>query len=170
MPWSRDPSVVHRRGHDYWRTWFIDECEQAKLFGVTGKHVDLLSLSGKGVVPYRPGTHLFLEDAPWFPHTGQRFHRVCGPYEVEAVLVRPAGAIPVHRVNGAVIVYKDPRADSGPWHDGSRRRRVGGETLRFRQIASEYDYFPYRFRIVPTAGCGAEEVLHPVSGHCWLCV
>lgn len=26
--------VIHHEGMDYWRTWFLEECETNKLFGV----------------------------------------------------------------------------------------------------------------------------------------
>ena len=177
MPWTKDPSVVHRGGHDYWRTWFVEECEQARLFGVTGKHLGLLGVVSKrpgrstvlkkGVLPYGPGTVMYVEDAPWFPHTGRQIHRVCGPYKVEPSAGLPSGATPIHAIGGAAIVYEDTRPARGPWHDGSRQRVVDGDRLRFRQIASEYDYFPFRFRIVPTDDWHVDYVPH--RGNCWLC-
>jgi hypothetical protein len=170
MPWSRDPSVIHRQGHDYWRTWFLDECEQARLFGLNQKHLGLVRLPGKSIVPYQAGTRLYLEDAPWFPHTGELTHRVCGPYEVEPTSPLPQGAVPVHRAGDAIIVYKEAHPERGPWRDGSRLRRVDGQALRYRQLASEYNFFPFRFRIVPASDWRAEQVPHPASGHCWLCV
>ena len=85
MAWGYGPSVVHRSACDYWRTWFLEECESAQLFGLTKGHLPLVAKAGIGVVPYHPGTRVFLEDAPWFPHSGRRMHRVCGPYEVRVI-------------------------------------------------------------------------------------
>lgn len=75
--------VTQFRGRDCWRTWFIDECEQSCLFGINQKHLGLLRIAGHGVVPYRVGTCVYLEDAPVFRASQKQFHRVCGPYVVQ---------------------------------------------------------------------------------------
>ncbi len=170
MAWSRDPSVVNRRGNDYWRTWFLEECEEASLFGLNQKHLGLLTLSGKNIAPYQAGTRIYLEDAPWFPHKQMLFHRVCGPYEVRSTDEPAEGAVVIHRVGGAVIVYRETHPECGPWRDRWRTRCIEGETVRYKQMASEYSFFPLRFRIVRSTDWRAEQVPHPVSGHCWLCV
>lgn len=66
MPWSYETSVVTRGGKDYWRTWFIDECEQHGMFGLTEKHLPLVMTDGQGFQAYREGTEIYLEDAPYF--------------------------------------------------------------------------------------------------------
>jgi hypothetical protein len=76
--------VVHHEGMDYWRTWFLEECESHSLFGVTKKHLNLLRLASREVVPYHVGTRLYLEDAPWHHRLQEPTHRVLGPYEVVA--------------------------------------------------------------------------------------
>jgi hypothetical protein len=60
MAWGSGPSVVNREGRDYWRTWFIDECERSGMFGLTVGHLPLVRLKGVGVVPYHVGTLLYL--------------------------------------------------------------------------------------------------------------
>jgi hypothetical protein len=70
MPNGADQSVYEYQGVDCWRTWFIEECEQSKLFGVTTIHRGRVEL-------YRVGTHIFLEDAPWYSLGGQT-HTVSG--------------------------------------------------------------------------------------------
>jgi hypothetical protein len=86
MPNGADQSVYEYQGVDCWRTWFIEECEQSKLFGVTTIHRGRVEL-------YRVGTHIFLEDAPWYSLGGQTHHRICGPYEVVAIKL-PCQAYP----------------------------------------------------------------------------
>jgi hypothetical protein len=49
MAWGYGPSVVHRDGRDYWRTWFLDECEREGLFGLTVGHLPLIRKKGVGV-------------------------------------------------------------------------------------------------------------------------
>ena len=67
MAWGYGPSVVHdeERHSDVWRTWFLDECESSRLFGLTSGHLRLVTKAGEGIEPYRPGTTIYLEDAPW---------------------------------------------------------------------------------------------------------
>lgn len=140
--------VIQLRNHDCWRTWFFDECEDAGLFGLNQKHLGLIRLSGKGVAPYRVGTELFLEDAPVFPASENKFHRVCGPYEVASANPLPEGAVVVHEFNGISIVYLDPHPEHGPWGNGTKRRNgVCGLNLKHRQTAKEFNYYPFRFRL-----------------------
>jgi hypothetical protein len=170
MAWGYGPSVIHdeERHCEVWRTWFLDECEQSRLFGLTAGHLKLVSLSGDRVEPYHHGTRIYLEDAPWFPHSGRRKHRLCGPYVVEATVELPPDSEPVHTYRGRVIVYHDRHAERGPWHNRSAiRRTIDGESVSFRQMAGQFDYFPYRFRIVPAPNCCSEYVDHVLK--CWLC-
>src|SRR5262245_45311597 len=126
--------VTQFRGQDCWRTWFFDECEKSGLFGINSKHLGLLRLAGRGVHPYRVGTSVYLEDAPVLPASQNRFHRVCGPYEVQALAGLPAGAQIVHAHGGMPIVYQDPAPESGPWGNGTIiRKSVCGLDLKYRQ-------------------------------------
>jgi hypothetical protein len=159
MPWGYEASVIHRGGHDYRRTWFLEECEAHNLFGINEKHLPLLTHSGPGFEAYRPGTKVFLEDAPYFRalHT---HHRVCGPYEVVAANLPPE-AEPVYEVDGAVIVYREAHPERGPWLDHSSvRRQADGVNMRFRQIAREFHFFPFPFAIRHAAEFGIRHVAH----------
>jgi hypothetical protein len=69
MPWSYEASVVHREGCDYWRTWFLEECESIHLFGINRKHLPLVTMSSPDFSSYQEGTEVFLEDAPYFRAT-----------------------------------------------------------------------------------------------------
>jgi hypothetical protein len=60
-------------GIDCWPTWFIDECNQHNLFGVTSPHL-------RHVEQYTIGTLIYLEDEPYFRETNN--HRLCGPYNI----------------------------------------------------------------------------------------
>jgi len=98
----------------------------------------------------------------------KKTHRVCGPYEVTRADPMPTGAIPVYKASGKTIVYLDPEPKLGPWLNRSRvERSVDGEKLLFRQMASEFDFFPYRFRIRRSLDWRVEVLTH-YSG-CWLC-
>jgi hypothetical protein len=162
------PSVTRRHGYDYWRTWFLDECEAASLLGVTAEQLPLITKSGAGRSPYRPGTELFLEDAPWFPHSGGKTHRISGPYVVKATDTLPDHAELIHEVDGQIVVYRDFQPERGPWHNRSMAQRlVDGEIVVARQIAGQFDHFPYRTRIVRTPRWHIELIRH--SDNCWLC-
>lgn len=168
MTWPYEATVVHRNGHDYWRTWFIDECEREFLFGLTEKHLPLVTVSGIGCPAYEAGTEIFLEDAPYF-RASKTHHRVCGPYEVVPISL-PEGATPVYKDSkGNVIVYKDPNPKSGPWLDNtSVTRVVDGFRLHFQQIASQFSYYPFRFGIRRSKKFKINLVKH--EDNCWLCV
>jgi hypothetical protein len=159
--------VVHRAGHDYWRTWFLEECEASGLFGINEKHLPLLTHSGPGITPYRPGTRVFLDDAPYIREV-RTHHRVCGPYEVIPAVL-PADAEPIYEVDGAVIVYREAHPERGPWLDRSSvRREADGVNFRFRQIAREFNFFPFRFAIRRAKGFKPNHVVH--QSECWLCI
>ena len=167
MPWGTGPSVVNRGGIDYWRTWFLVECESSGLFGVTKRHLPLLTVSNVGWKSYRAGTVLYLEDAPYF-RGPKSHHRVCGPYEVIPKDPLPPGAVPTHVVEDRVIVYLEKAPSTGPWFDRSRvNRTIDGVPVTFRQIASQYDYFPFRFAIKRHRQYEVQVVPH--ERECWLC-
>jgi hypothetical protein len=146
MPWTHDPSVNQFEGKDCWRTWFLLECEEHRLFGATQKHLALITRYGHGIEPYRAGTKLFLEDAPYF-HQAQDYHRVCGPYEVFSISQLPDDSERYFPKEGDVIVYKEAHPERGPWLDRALNRRIEGIDVRHRQMASKFGYFPYRFSI-----------------------
>ena len=161
-------SVVHHSGHDYWRTWFIDECEEAGLFGAMQKHLGLIRLAGPGVRPYQVGTQVYLEDAPWFHHLGMPDHRVLGPYVVVAADPLPLGATPVHSIDGATIAYLEAIPSSGPWFNRTVTRFVDGQRLHYRQTAGQFDFYPFRFRI-KRAPRHTVTLMPHLQSDCWLC-
>jgi hypothetical protein len=168
MAWGSGPSVVNRGGRDYWRTWFIDECELSGMFGLTVGHLPLVRLKGDGVVPYHVGTLLYLEDAPYFQATQKKGHRVVGPYEVVVPAELPVGATVVHEDRGKPIVWLDPNPESGPWLNRSKVfRKIDGLSVTFRQMAGSFEYFPYRFGIRRAPQWKATTYEHHVD--CWLC-
>jgi len=167
MPFGAGPSVAHRGGCDYWRTWFIEECEESHLFGVTQKHLGLIKLSGVGLPAYNIDTRIFLEDAPYF-RGSKTSHRICGPYEVYSLDKLPSGAEPIYIVDEKVIVFKAAHPEKGPWLNRSRVRYIEGIRVKFRQIADQYDYFPYRFAIRRTSKYSIRLLEHE-GPDCWLC-
>lgn len=153
--------VIQFRHHDCWRTWFFEECETFGLFGINEKHLGLVRLTGIGIHPYHLGTEVFLEDAPVFHASSDRFHRVCGPYEVTSAEPLPLGAVVVHTLAGVPIVYKELRPQDGPWLDGTKHRKgVCGLDFKHRQIAKQFNFFPYRFRIRRTPRWQEISVFH----------
>lgn len=167
MPWDLGPSVVHRDACDYWRTWFFEECESSQLFGVTEKHLPLITRYGKGVIPYRKGTRVFLEDAPCF-RGSKTHHRVCGPYEVFSPPTLPPGAERVFPKEGPIIVYKAIQPERGPWLDRSSvKRKIDGIEVRFQQIARRFAFFPFRFAIRRAPNYRSRHIAH--AKDCWLC-
>lgn len=167
MPFPYEASVIHHNGHDYWRTWFFEECEVSGLFGVTEKHLPLLRAHvSKG--GYQIGTEIFLEDAPYFKSSGIH-HLICGPYQVvEANL--PRGATCVHQVNGKAIIYMEKNPQNGPWFNKSRvTRTIKGITVSFPQLAGEFNFYPYRFALERSPKFQTQLVVHE-ENECWLCV
>ena len=160
--------VTQFRGRDCWRTWFFDECEQAGLFGINKKHIDLLSQHAPGVLPYHPGTRIFLEDAPVFPESKESFHRICGPYQVQPLDNLPSGVSIVYSFDDKPILYLDPHPEKGPWRNGTRiRKGVCGLDLKFPQTAKQYNYYPYRFRICRSSEW--QEIREPHGMKCKIC-
>ncbi|MCJ7600764.1 MAG: hypothetical protein MUO63_04575 [Desulfobulbaceae bacterium] len=167
MAWSDEASVVSRGGRDYWRTWFLEECEKHGMFGLTEKHLSLATADGQGFQSYREGTEICLEDAPYFRKT-KTYHRVCGPYNVIPSIL-PIQAEAVHKINGKIIIYKEKSPSNGPWLDRSYVRRiVDGVELKYKQLASEFGFFPYRFSIKKASKYKVHLVRH--ESECWLCV
>src|SRR5438552_2764060 len=110
MPSPDRLEVVQHRSRDCWRTWYMDECENAKLFGVAEKHSTRLKK-----LEYRQGIEIFLEDAPFSRQVGSH-HRVCGPYSLLVPTV-PAGAINEITETGVCIIYREKHPERGPWFD-----------------------------------------------------
>lgn len=168
MPSDYGQSVVHRHGSDYWRTWFLFECQREGTFGLTKGHLPLVCRSGIDVIPYHIGTRLYLEDAPYFPGTQKKCHRVAGPYEVAAAGDLGADVEVVHWDRGIPIVWYDSHPERGPWLNRSRvTRTIDGVPVTFRQMASSFGYFPYRFRIKRAPKYRIEIYEHHLG--CWLC-
>jgi hypothetical protein len=158
------PSVIVNEGKDYWRTWFIEECERNRVFGLTRQHLPLIIVQG---CEYSVGREIFLEDAPYFKQT-QTHHRVCGPYIVVASKPRRPHKVILEK-SGEIIVYKVKKPEDGPWHDGSVQRPVGnGVILRYQQNASRYAHFPYRFKIRKAEDYKVQYIRH-LGRECWLC-
>ncbi|WP_448874116.1 hypothetical protein [Desulfobulbus propionicus] len=167
MAWSNEASVVSRGGVDYWRTWFLEECEEYNLFGLTARHLPLVLADGGGFHSYDEGRQLFLEDAPYFKKT-KTHHRVCGPYEVVPSSLPPGGEI-THQQNGKIIIYKEKWPERGPWLDRSYvRRNVDGVDLKYKQVSREFNFFPFRFSIRKTNKYKIHYFRHEAD--CWLCV
>jgi hypothetical protein len=168
MPWKNEASVVTQKGKDYWRTWFLDECEESELFGLNEKHLPLVTKNIPGIqVAYKEGTEIYLEDAPYFNKV-KTHHRICGPYFIKESKVSTEAKI-IHEVNGKVIIYKEIRPSAGPWLDKSYIRRiVDGVELKYKQLAREFSYFPYRFSIKKSPKYKVQHVKHEYG--CWLCV
>jgi len=170
MPWGFGPSVNRygRRdeGPDCWRTWFLEECEANNLFGVTSKYLKLLTLAAPTVSPYHAGTQIFLEDAPYF-HQSRNSHKLCGPYTVLATKGLTEGSTAEHVVGGDIIVYREARPELGPWLDRSVSREIEGLRVRFRQMATRYQFYPYRFSIRQGRNFRVEFIQHLAK--CWLC-
>jgi hypothetical protein len=166
MSFSSEASVIYHNEHDYWRTWFFEECEKEGLFGITEKHLQLLT-ANKSEGGYYLGIEIFLEDAPYFKAT-RTHHLVCGPYRViESTL--PDGGSPVHQIGGKLIVYKVKYPENGPWFDRSEvTRTIKGQKISFSQRASEFNFFPYRFSIQKAKNYHQKLVEHNETG-CWLC-
>lgn len=160
--------VILFRGYDCWRTWFFEECETSGLFGVNEKHCALIRRSAKSVGPYKVGRELYLEDAPVFEKSGNRFHRVCGPYEVVPANLLPEGAVVVHEYEGISILYLEAHPERGPWSNRTKHRSgVCGLTFKHRQTAREFNFYPFRFCIKRSPRWRELKVTHSTS--CMLC-
>lgn len=167
MPFGLGPSVVFFNGCCYWRTWFFEECEKTELFGATQGHLGIMTSTANGNQPYREGTLLYVEDAPYFNKT-KTHHRICGPYRVYSKEILPPGAQPIHTVDGKVIIYREATPQTGPWLDRARvTRTIDNIKVTFRQIAEQFDYFPYRFCIKRTRDYRVRLIEH--SRGCWVC-
>ena len=136
MWWNFETSVVNHNGSDYWRTWFLEECEKSLLFGITERHLELIIKDGRNYKSYCQDTRIFLEDAPFFTNSENKNHRICGPYLVKPIVALPAGATRIHNIGDSIIVYKDLNPSRGPWYNCRNRIRiVDGHIIRFQQIA-----------------------------------
>jgi hypothetical protein len=143
------------KGYYCWRTWYIEECEEHGLFGMSQRHLWWLKLT------CRRGLHFYLEDAPYHRHVHPGLHRLCGPYEVITAprTLTDEGICEVSD-SGVAIVFRLANPESGPWRDGNRRRRWEDKEVVHQQDASKYDYFPFRFAIRRANGFQPELVGH----------
>ncbi len=164
-------SVVRNNGVDYWFTWFIEECEQSNLFGITYDNLGRLTSTVDDRTPYCVGTHIFLVDVPYFRATGN--HRICGPYEVFAMDDNlPQDAEPIHKDDdNNIIVFKEAHPENRPWKDRRHVRKIAGRQFPFHQLADKYNFFPYRFGIRRAHNFRqpCEIVRHQNNVNCWLC-
>ena len=156
------PSVYTFNGHDSWRTWFIEECESSNLFGTTKGHLPYIQQAN-----YRAGTIIYLEDAPYF-YFQKKDHRVYGPYLVQASRLPPGGES-IHVNNNQIIIYKEPNPKRGPWRNYKRTIEIAGVREPFKQMASQYEYFPLRFGIMRAKGFDVQLIRHKGKGECTLC-
>ena len=146
MPNFYEPSfITHPDSNAYiWRTWFLEECESHQLFGVN--YENYLRIVEHG---YQIGTEVYLEDAPYYWRTKFR-HRICGPYAINASEL-PHDKCRVKHSDPStreIVVYYDPEPEKGPWLDRKRvSREIEGTHIAFQKLASEFKFFPYRFRI-----------------------
>lgn len=165
MPYRNEPSVTYWNGCYYFRTWFLEECEQHHLFGVTDRYIGQVT----GIrSPFQVGSRIYLDDAPYFKKA-RTHHRVCGPYEIISVDNLPINATQVHMVEGNIIIYREAYPEQGPWLNRSKvNREIDGINVRFRQIADEFDFFPNRFAIRHARRFGIRHIPHE-QGDCWLC-
>ena len=161
MPRDFGPSVSQYDKKDCWRTWFLEECEEAGLYGITTEQLKYIK-----AVPYRPGTMIYLEDVPYFQEK-KIHHRVFGPYRVVATTHLPKDGKSVHAHDNQVVVYKEYRPESGPWLNRTRVRVIEGDTIHVKQTASQHEYFPLRFRIKPLKHYKVQLITHEVN--CTLC-
>ena len=160
MPSGDQVKVGRHLERDCWCTWFLRECNDAKLFGAVDKFLRLLRWD------YKIGSQLFLEDAPYFDAVGSH-HRLSGPYEVVEPTV-PEDATVMHVAAGRVVAYRDPHPERGPWFDGFTTRVEDAPAsswrskidLRYQQHAGDYEYFPLRFAISPIKGSKVSLVPH----------
>ena len=155
------PSVYQHDNKDCWRTWFLEECEETRLYGITIGYLKYIK-----AVPYQSGTIIYLEDVPYF-HEHKIHHRVCGPYKVIATTQLPANGKSIHTHDNKVIVYEEPKPKSGPWLNRTRVRVIEGAPIDIKQMASSDEYFPLRFRIKPLKHYEIRLITHEVN--CTLC-
>ena len=143
MPYPKEATVRTYNGIDCWRTWFLTECEQNQLFGTTEKYLNLINTDW--FKPYEIDTLIYLEDAPFFHKTNR--HRICGPYQI--IESNPDRRYKIIRgKKGKIVIYKELYPEKGPWYDKrSATRTIDGLKVRYKQLAREYGFFPFRFSI-----------------------
>lgn len=164
MPSYYQPTLIShpQAGKEIWGTWFIEECERECLFGVNEPFLDLLSTYGLG-------SEFYMEDTPYF-WKRRNAHRICGPYVVQEAVVPSEDCVVNHidRKAHVPIVYHDRHPWKGPWLDKSNVTRViNGERITFNQLASRFNYFPFRFRMVRSSSW--EQKYPPHAERCRWC-
>lgn len=161
MPYPRETTVRKYKNHDCWRTWYYEECEENRLFGVTSKYASQIK-------SYEIGTPIFLEDAPYRKHTDS--HKIWGPYRI--MESKPKGSFEIIKEdNGKIIIFKDNNPSEGPWfHNPNATRIIEGRECNCPQLAGDYgfNYYPYRFTIEHADGYNYYKELH-TSTKCALC-
>ncbi len=155
------PVVRQYKGKDCWRTSFIEECEASGLLGV--RKGDLKNVKN---TPYKEGTLIYLEDAPFFNKV-HIHHRICGPYRVVSTSSLPRRGKVIHEVDKKIIVYEEPLPKEGPWLNRKRERVIEGSLISFPQKASDFNYYPLRLKIEKGNSFVVKLVTHEVN--CKLC-
>jgi hypothetical protein len=140
-------------GVDCRTTWFIEEVDQASLFGVDSNLLPWLESY------VRVGLRIYFDDVPYRVRFNPQMHRLLGPYEVI-----PTSGIDSQRTvvsdGGQAVVYHEPAAQDGPWFNRSAIRHFDGVSTAISQDAAQYNYFPYRFAVRRADGFGEQFVAH----------
>ena len=168
MHWRNEASVIVHNGKDYWRTWFLEECEATGLFGINERYIPLVAKDVPGTQKaYSVGREIYLEDAPYFNKT-KTYHRICGPYLIKASRIG-SGDKAILRKKKEIIIYKAKVPSNGLWFDKSYvRRNIDGIDVKFRQLAKAFGYFPFRFSIEKSPDYRVRHIKHEPD--CWVCV
>ena len=139
MPLNNNISTAY-----FWRTWFLEECEENMLFGVPKWPIRQLSNDAEGFKVFSSGTEFYLEDAP-YNYRIKSHHRLCGPYIVVPSVLPKDGNIVIEN-DGKVIMFLEAHPSRGPWLDHSKvKKRIEKVEIIFPQKASKYGFYPYRF-------------------------
>lgn len=155
-------SAVHQyKGKDCWHTWFVEECEASGLLGLRKR--DLRHVKH---APYKEGTLIYLEDAPFF-NKMRVHHRICGPYRVVSTPSLPRRGKVIHEIGKIIIVYEEPFPKEGPWLNRKKERVIEGSLISFSQKASDFEYYPLRFKIEKGNRFVVKLVTHEIN--CKLC-
>lgn len=164
MAYPKEATVKTYKNIECWRTWFLEVCDQNHLFGVTEKYIPLINT--EGFKPYRIGTLIYLEDAPYFMKTKR--HKICGPYQV--IESHPQGEYNIVRQErGKIIIYEELSPSKGPWlNNNSVTKTIEGMEYKFKQLASEFNFYPYRFAIKRSKSYEVLTIPHS-SYSCELC-
>lgn len=154
-------TVISHQGSEYYRTWFLEECLENGIYGITESHIISVKDSIRNKIPF------YLEDVPYFRATHRTEHLVYGPLKIVPSII-PAAGTSVFEFEGRTFIYKAHRPQDGPWLDRRVTRKWdGGLRYQVNQKASDYGFYPFRFSFKPETGCGYRKIKH--ESHCFLC-